>query len=102
MKQYARTLVAMAFFIGLAGAVKAKAEVADVVTVPFEFFVGAKVLPAGKYTVRNLSDDKSSPLVMSSQRQGTSIFVMPYVTLDPNTPDFILQSIPQFHPLPQL
>jgi hypothetical protein len=80
MKQYSRTLVAIAFFLGLAGAVKAEAETADIVTVPFEFVVGAKVLPAGTYTVRNLSADKSSTLVISSRDQGTSMFVLPYVS----------------------
>ena len=80
MKQYSRTLVAIALFLGLVGAVKAEAETADIVTVPFEFVVGAKVLPAGTYTVRNVWDDKSSTLVISSRDQGTSTFVLPYVS----------------------
>jgi hypothetical protein len=79
MKQYARTLVAIAFLFGLAGAVKAEAETADIVTVPFEFVVGAKVLPAGTYTVRSLSDDRSGTLMISSRDQGTSMFVLPFV-----------------------
>jgi hypothetical protein len=69
----------IAFFLGLAGAVKAEAETADIVTVPFEFVVGAKVLPAGTYTVRSLSNDKSGTLIISSRDQGTSMFVLPYV-----------------------
>jgi len=80
MKQYSKTLVAIILLFGLAGAVKAEAETADIVTVPFEFVVGAKVLPAGTYTVRNLSADKSSTLVISSRDQGTSMFVLPYVS----------------------
>jgi hypothetical protein len=80
MKQYSKTLVAIILLLGLAGAVKAEAETADIVTVPFEFVVGAKVLPAGTYTVRNLSADKSSTLVISSRDQGTSMFVLPYVS----------------------
>ena len=79
MKQYSKTLVAIILLLGLAGAVKAEAETADIVTVPFEFVVGAKVLPAGTYTVRNLSADKSSTLVISSRDHGTSMFVLPYV-----------------------
>jgi len=79
MKQYSKTLVAIILLLGLAGAVKAEAETADIVTVPFEFVVGAKVLPAGTYTVRNLSADKSSTLVISSRDQGTSMFVLPFV-----------------------
>ena len=79
MKQYSKTLVAIILLFGLAGAVKAEAETADIVTVPFEFVVGAKVLPAGTYTVRSLSDDRSGTLMISSRDQGTSMFVLPFV-----------------------
>ena len=77
MKHYAKTLVAIALFLGLAGAVKVEAEEAEIVTVPFEFVVGAKTLPAGTYTVRNLSVDRSGFLELSSQDYKTSMFVMP-------------------------
>ncbi|MGA2535826.1 MAG: hypothetical protein ABSF53_07425 [Terracidiphilus sp.] len=77
MNKYARTVVAIAFFLGLAGAVKVQAEEADIVTVPFEFVVGAKTLPAGTYTVRSLSVDKSGALELSSQDYKNSMFVLP-------------------------
>jgi hypothetical protein len=47
MKKYARIIVAITLLSGLG--VAAKAEIRDyiVVTVPFEFVVGGKTLPAG-------------------------------------------------------
>ncbi|MGA2848807.1 MAG: hypothetical protein ABSE46_07420 [Terracidiphilus sp.] len=79
MKKYARTLVAIAFLLGLTTAVRAESQDGVIVAMPFEFVVGAKSLPAGTYEVRNSSDDKSSTLVISSRDHGTSIFVLPYV-----------------------
>ena len=79
MKKYARTLVAIAFLLGLTSAVRAESQDGVIVAMPFEFVVGAKSLPAGTYEVRNSSDDKSSTLVISSRDHGTSIFVLPYV-----------------------
>jgi hypothetical protein len=78
MKMYARTLVAIALFLGLTGAVRAEAEDGVVVTLPFEFVVGAKTLPAGTYTVRNLSDDRPGTLELRNKDFSTSMFVLPY------------------------
>jgi hypothetical protein len=80
MRKYARTLVAIAFFLGLTGAIKAEGQDGVIVNMPFEFVVGAKTLPAGTYTVRNSSNDRSGTLVISSQDQGTAMFVLPYVS----------------------
>ena len=77
MRKYAGTVVAIAFFLGLAGATKMEAEEADIVTVPFEFVVGAKTLPAGTYTVRSLSVDRSGALELRSQDCKNSMFVLP-------------------------
>jgi hypothetical protein len=77
MRKYARTVVAIAFFLGLAGAVRVEAEEADIVTVPFEFVVGTKTLPAGTYTVRSLSIDRSGVLELSSEDYKNSMFVLP-------------------------
>ena len=80
MRKYTRALVAIAFLLGLTGAIKAEGQNGVIVNMPFEFVVGAKTLPAGTYTVRNLTDDISGTLVFSSQDQGTATFVLPYVT----------------------
>jgi hypothetical protein len=80
MKNYARALVAIAFFLGLTGAVKAQGQDGVIVAMPFEFVAGAKTLPAGTYTVRNSSDDRTGTLVISSQDHGTAMFLLPYVS----------------------
>ena len=51
MRKYAKTLVAIAFLLGLTGAIKAEGQDGVIVNMPFEFVVGAKTLPAGTYTV---------------------------------------------------
>jgi hypothetical protein len=79
MKKCTRTLVAIAFVLGLTGAIKAEGEEGVVVNLPFEFVVGAKTLPAGTYTVRNFSVDKSGTLILSNRDSGTSTFVLPYL-----------------------
>lgn len=77
MKKYARTLVAITFLLGLTGAVKAEGEEAVTVTLPFEFVVGANTLPAGTYTVLNLSDLRPGTLEFRSNDFRTSILVLP-------------------------
>ena len=79
MKKYAKTLVAIAFVLGLTGAIKAEGEEGVIVNLPFEFVVGAKTLPAGTYTVRDFSVDKSGTLILSNRESGTSTFVLPYL-----------------------
>jgi len=79
MRNCARALVAIAFLLGLTGAVTAEGQDGVIVAMPFEFVVGAKSLPAGTYEVSNSLDDKSSTLVIKSRDQETSIFVLPYV-----------------------
>jgi hypothetical protein len=80
MKKYAAMLVAIAFILGLTGAAKAESQDGVIVTLPFEFVVGAKTLPAGTYIVRNLTDDLSGAIEISSQNYSTSMFVLPYVS----------------------
>jgi hypothetical protein len=79
MKQYARMLVAIAFLLGLTGAVRAEAEEGVIVTLPFEFVVGAKTLPAGTYTVRNLSLNGPGALQLSNKDLSASMYVPPYL-----------------------
>ncbi len=65
-KQYLRILLAVVGFAGLG--VTAKAEVLDqiVVTIPFEFVVAGKTLPAGTYRTNRISADKLEGLILSS------------------------------------
>ena len=76
MKNDARSLIAVAFFLGLSGAVKGATKDDIIMTLPFEFVAGGKILPAGTYTVRHVSDESAGPLIlaknvgMSSWRSG--------------------------------
>jgi hypothetical protein len=80
MKKYARILVATTFLLGLGATAQAATRDDIVVTVPFAFLVGGKSLPAGTYTVSHLSDDRRGPLMLTSRDNGTSVFVLPYVS----------------------
>jgi hypothetical protein len=77
MKKYARILVAITFLLGLSVAAKAEVRAQIVVTLPFEFVVGGKTLPAGKYTVKRTSAQLFATLLITSYDNGTSVFVIP-------------------------
>jgi len=59
--------------------VAAKAQIRGeiVVTLPFDFVVSGKTLPAGTYTLSHFSDDKFAGLILSSHENRTSVFVHP-------------------------
>jgi hypothetical protein len=46
-----------------------------VVTLPFEFVVSGKTLPAGTYAVSRITEDKFEGLILSSYENRTSLFV---------------------------
>jgi len=77
MKNLLRIAVALIGFAGLG--IAAKAQVADqiVVTIPFEFVVAGKTLPAGTYRVNRVSDDKWDGLVFSSFENRAGVLVRP-------------------------
>ena len=76
-KQYLRILMAVAGFAGLG--VTAKAQELDqvVVTIPFEFVVAGKTLPAGTYRTNRISDDKYAGLILSSVENHVSVILHP-------------------------
>jgi hypothetical protein len=77
MRQYLRIVIAL---VGLAGfGVAAKAQVADqlVVTIPFEFTVAGKTLPAGTYRVNRVSTTDNRTLMLSSYENRASVMVIP-------------------------
>ena len=72
-----RIAVAFVSFAGLG--ITAKAQVVDqiVVTIPFEFVVAGKTLPADTYRVNRLSDDRWGALIFSSFENRASAVVLP-------------------------
>jgi hypothetical protein len=85
MKKYTRILVASVFLFGLSMVSKAEASDAIVVSLPFEFVVAGKTLPAGTYRVSRLSDGRDSPLMITNHDNGRSVFVLPYVSESAST-----------------
>ena len=77
MKNLLRIAVALIGFAGLG--ITAKAQVADqiVVTIPFEFVVAGKTLPAGTYRANRVSDDKWAGLIFSSVETRAGVIVRP-------------------------
>jgi hypothetical protein len=77
MKNLLRIAVALVGFAGLG--IAAKAQVADqiVVTIPFEFVIAGKTLPAGTYRVNRVSNDKWDGLVFSSFENRAGVIVHP-------------------------
>jgi hypothetical protein len=72
-----RIAVAVVSFAGLG--ITAKAQVADqiVVTIPFEFVVAGKTLPAGTYRVNRVSNDTWAGLIFSSFENHAGAIVHP-------------------------
>jgi hypothetical protein len=76
-KLCSRIAVALVSFAGLG--ITAKAQVVDqiVVTIPFEFVVAGKTLPAGTYRVNPVSDDRWGGLILSGVKNHASAIVLP-------------------------
>jgi hypothetical protein len=85
MKKYARILVAITFLLGLSVAAKAEIRPQVVVTLPFEFVVNGKTLPAGTYTVKRFSEQPFDVLMLSSNDNGINVFVRPVAMEDAST-----------------
>ena len=77
MKNYTRIIVAVTLLFGLSVAAKAQSETGIVVTLPFQFVVRGKILPAGTYTAKQVSIDRFGALRLSNRANGTSVFVLP-------------------------
>jgi hypothetical protein len=78
-RQSLRFLMAALCLAGLSVAVKAQVSDQIVVTIPFEFVVGGKTLPAGTYRGNRVSStgEPFEGLVLSSFENRTSVFVLP-------------------------
>lgn len=76
-KHYLRILFAVGCFTSLSVTTKAQIRGEIAVTVPFEFVVSGKTLPAGNYTASRFSDDKLDGLILSSRENHVSVFVHP-------------------------
>jgi hypothetical protein len=68
-----------ALFLTLASFSSALADTRDLIvtTVPFDFVVGNKTFPPGKYTISRISDDPRQGLLIQSSDGKTNRFFLP-------------------------
>jgi len=76
-KKYASILFTLICLLGVGMAAQAQIRGEIVVTLPFEFVISGKTLPAGTYTVSRFSDDKFDGVILSNRESGKSVFVHP-------------------------
>ena len=76
-KKYTSSLLALIGLLGMGTAAKAEIRGALKVTVPFEFVVDGRTLPAGTYTVSRFAGDKHDGLILSNYESRTSVFILP-------------------------
>lgn len=76
-RKYASILLAVIGLLGTCTAAKAQGRGHIKVTLPFEFVVDGKTLPAGTYTAIRFADDKYSGLILSNYESRVSVFVHP-------------------------
>ena len=75
MNKYSIFALILLAFAGTVVVAHAQEAGKVVVSVPFDFFAGTKMLPAGKYTVSRSSSDTNSPLIIYGN--GNSALVLP-------------------------
>jgi hypothetical protein len=66
VNKYSIIALVLLSLVGPAVVAQAQEEGIVIVTVPFEFFAGSKMLPAGKYAVSSLSSATDSLLIVRS------------------------------------
>jgi hypothetical protein len=76
-KQYLRILIALFGVAGLGVVAKGQTRDQIVVTIPYEFVVAGKTLPAGTYRVNRVNDSDTRALILSSFENRASAFVVP-------------------------
>jgi hypothetical protein len=74
-RKYASILLTVIGVFGMGPAAKAHPWGKIKVTLPFEFVVDGRALPAGTYTLSRLGDDKHEGLILSNYESGTNVFV---------------------------
>ena len=75
--KFASVLLTLICLLGLSATAKADIRGQIRVTLPFEFVVDGKTLPAGTYTLSTFSDDKFAGLILSNLDHRIGVFVHP-------------------------
>jgi hypothetical protein len=74
------SLLALIGVFGLAAATQAQTRSEIVVTLPFDFVASDTTLPAGKYTLRPVSDDPADGLFLTNYEHHAGVIVHPIET----------------------
>lgn len=74
-KQFLRAVTGFGLFstlalVAAAGAAQAQSPARLTVDVPFDFYVGDQLMPAGRYTVRRAVRDNDRTLVVAGEKEG--------------------------------
>jgi hypothetical protein len=75
--QLGNALLILTSLCGLVVGARAETHPEVIVTIPYEFVAGGRTLPAGRYKVNRLSDDRRSGLSIVSYEQRSGVFVLP-------------------------
>ena len=84
-KHCLRILIVLFSCAGLGIAARAQVRDQVAVTIPFEFVVGGKTLPAGTYKVNRVSDTNRRTLILHSFENHSSVLVVPSQVEDGST-----------------
>ena len=76
-KHCLRILIVLFSCAGLGMATRAQVRDQIAVTIPFEFAVAGKTLPAGTYNVNRVTDSNPRTLILHSFENHTSVLVVP-------------------------
>ena len=74
--QLGNALLILTSLCGLVVGARAETRPEVIVTIPYAFVAGGRTLPAGRYTVNRLSDDRRSGLSIVSYEQRSGVVVL--------------------------
>ena len=99
MKKYSKILATITILAGCGVAANAQTHDVIIAKLPFQFVAGEKTLPAGTYKVSRLSDNPTGPLLLTSDDNNTSVFVLPMASegVSAETPRLTFEQVGEEH-----
>ncbi len=99
MKKYSNILATITFLAGCGIAANAQTHDVVIAKMPFQFVAGEKTLPAGTYKVSRLSDNPTGPLLLTSDDNDISMFLLPMASegISAEKPSLTFQQVGEQH-----
>jgi hypothetical protein len=91
--KFASILLTLTCLLGLGAVTRATTRDEIVVTLPFEFVVSGKTLPAGTYTLSRVSDDKLGGLVLSNNHASVFVYAITVASASSDQPQVSFESV---------